>query len=99
MTHDGGQDEPIDARFRQLFETAPDAMVIVDEHGLIEFVNAQTEELFPAGHRGLRRDPRHSRAQGDRGRSEARFGGRAGSPCASAIRERPRAASSRRSGT
>ncbi|MDI3285788.1 PAS domain S-box protein [Polyangium sp. 15x6] len=46
MTHDGGQDEPIDARFRQLFETAPDAMVIVDEHGLIEFVNAQTEELF-----------------------------------------------------
>ncbi|MDI1476461.1 ATP-binding protein [Polyangium sp. y55x31] len=46
MSHDAGPDEPAETWFRQLFETAPDAMVIVDERGLIEFVNAQTEALF-----------------------------------------------------
>lgn len=35
-----------DERFRSLVEAAPDAMVIVDEAGLIELVNAQTENLF-----------------------------------------------------
>jgi PAS domain S-box-containing protein len=35
-----------DDRFRALVEAAPDAIVIVDELGRIEVVNAQTERLF-----------------------------------------------------
>lgn len=46
MKDDVLRDEPVDARFRMLLETAPDAMVILDEHGRIDFVNAQAEVLF-----------------------------------------------------
>jgi PAS domain S-box-containing protein len=38
--------EQAEARFRALVELAPDAIVVLDPHGLMSLVNRQTEDLF-----------------------------------------------------
>src|SRR4051812_18105010 len=41
-----GETGAVDDRYRQLLDTAPDAMVIANAAGQIEFVNLQTEKVF-----------------------------------------------------
>jgi len=40
------ESESLDERYRQLLDTAPDAMVVANAQGQIEFVNRQTENVF-----------------------------------------------------
>jgi PAS domain S-box-containing protein len=47
----------MEARFRQAVESAPNAMVMVNQAGLIELVNAQTEHLFGYGRKELLGQP------------------------------------------
>lgn len=46
IAHDITESKRAEARFRDLLEAAPDAMVIVDPRGHIALVNVQTERLF-----------------------------------------------------
>ena len=43
---DGTTRQKVDEKFRRLLEAAPDAMVIIDQAGHIQLVNAQVEALF-----------------------------------------------------
>jgi PAS domain S-box-containing protein len=46
MTPDDRAPAGSETRYRQLLDTAPDAMVVVDAEGAISFANLQTERLF-----------------------------------------------------
>lgn len=46
LVQDISERKRVESMFRGLLESAPDAMVIVDSHGLIKLTNARTEELF-----------------------------------------------------
>ena len=46
-----GQSSPVDAQFRHLIESVPDAIIIADTNGQIVLVNSQAETMF-----GYRRD-------------------------------------------
>jgi PAS domain S-box-containing protein len=48
-----GERELADAKFRNLLEAAPDAMVIVNHDGEIELANAQTKRMFGFEHQEL----------------------------------------------
>jgi len=45
--------DPPDTGFQALLEAAPDAMIIADEGGIIQLVNAQAEQLFGYNRRDL----------------------------------------------
>ena len=46
MNDEALSSESGDAYFRNLLESAPDAMVIVDASGAIAIINRQTEDMF-----------------------------------------------------
>jgi PAS domain S-box-containing protein len=46
LIHDVTERKRAEDRFRTIVEAAPDAMVIVDQHGIMVVVNAQTEKMF-----------------------------------------------------
>jgi len=57
-----------EAKFRALLESAPDAMVIVDQSGRIALINAQTERLFGYGRAELLGQPVEMLMPGSNGR-------------------------------
>lgn len=46
MIRDISADDTSEAYFRNVLESAPDAMIIIDHHGKIAVVNAQAEDMF-----------------------------------------------------
>jgi PAS domain S-box-containing protein len=58
-------------RFQSLFETAPDAIIIIDQDGTIEYINGATERLFGYSPRELvGRDVNRLMPEPDKGRHD-----------------------------
>jgi PAS domain S-box-containing protein len=57
MAREPEVDELSADKYRQILDTAPDAMVVVNHQGKISFVNAQTEKMFGYARRDLLGQP------------------------------------------
>ena len=81
VEHGNADVKKLEHRFRMLLESAPDAMVIADERGIIQLVNAQAERIFGYAKPEMLGQPVEMlMPQGARSKHEAHRAGYIGAP-------------------